>query len=249
MTTLPVVIPAGGTIDGSFSEAAGTPIRCLAPISSQPVLQRVVRALKATGAISTVVAAAPAEVHAEIVGVDLWAQSGKLGTDSIRNGLNCLDNWDRVLICTSDLPFLTSESIMDFIDRSDPEADISMGLVSAADYNSSFPNSPESIYVSLRETGPITIGCLFILSKTGLERIDPWLDRLFNARKNLFQSAMLLGPAILGQLVVKRLSLHSLQQRAKGLIGIDIDVVVGVSARLAFDIDTVEDYDYAKNHI
>lgn len=244
-----MVIPAGGTIDGAFSKATGTSIRCLAPISSQPVLQRVVRVLGATSAISTVVVAAPAEVHTEIEGVDLWALSAALGTDSIRNGLKSLESWDRVLICTSDLPFLTSESIMDFIERSDPKADISIGLVSAADYNSTFPNSPESVYVPLRETGPITIGCLFLLSKTGLERIDPWLDRLFNARKNLAQSAMILGPAILAQLVLKRLSLSSLRQRGKKLIGLDVDVVVGVSARLAFDIDTLEDYEYARTHI
>jgi len=244
-----VIVPAGGTIDGSYSEAAGTKIRCLAPIGNSCVLQRVVTVLRATTAISTIVVAAPDEVHQKVDGVDFWALSGSLGTDSIRNALKCLEGTERVLICTSDLPFLTPEAVADFIERSDPTADISIGLVKARDYNQTFPDSPASTFVSLKETGPITIGCLFFLTKAGQNRVDPWLDRLFNARKSLLQSALLLGPIVVGQLITRRLSIKSLQHRAKQLIGLNVDIVLDVSPQLAFDIDTLEDYEYARTHI
>jgi CTP:molybdopterin cytidylyltransferase MocA len=249
VTTLPVIVPAGGTIDGRFQQAAGTQLRCLAPIGSDSVLQRVVSALKDSGLADPVIAAVPDAVPLAVNGVDLWAVSADLGTQSIRNGLKLAANAERVLICTSDLPFITAQAVADFVDRAAADADVSIGLVTEIDYNGAFPGSPTSIFLPIRETGPITIGCLFLLKLDALKRIDPWLDRLFSARKSLFQSARLLGPQIVLQLLTKRLSIRSLRERARQLVGIDIDVLVGVSPVLAFDIDTPEDYEYAKAHI
>jgi CTP:molybdopterin cytidylyltransferase MocA len=246
---MPAIVPAGGTIDGRFQELAGTTLRCLAPMGGDTVLQIVVSALKRTEFAAPIVAAVPDGTPVDVTGVDSWTASADLGTQSIRNCLALVEDAERILICTSDLPFITAQAITEFVNRASPESDICIGLVTSRDYNAAFPGSPASIFLPLRECGPVTIGCLFLLKLDAVKRIDPWLDKLFSARKSLFQSASLLGPKVVFQLISKQLSIRSLRERARQLAGIDIDVLIGVSPVLAFDIDTPEDYEYAKAHV
>lgn len=248
---LPVVVPAGGKIEGRYAKEAGTSFRCNVPIgaSKTPVLQRVVSALRGVAELSIITVAAPAEAGQTADGVNIWRPAGSSGPESIRNALNESDLGQPILICMSDLPFLTSMAVRDFVNRADPTADITLGLVRASDYDTSYPKSPRSVYLSLHEVGPVTLAGLFLASKESLDRLEPWTNRTFDARKSLLGSAGLLGPGTVIELLFRRLRLKSLVDRGHLLTGLTFDVITGVAPELAFDIDTIEDYEYANARI
>jgi CTP:molybdopterin cytidylyltransferase MocA len=250
-----VVIPAGGEIDGDYASLAGTEIRALAPIGADrpPVLQIVVDALRGSGKTGTIIVVGPDTLKSRIDGVDLWLPEGPLaghpeisaGPANVLRGLRELPRDRAALVCTSDLPFLTAEAVADFVDRADTASSISAGLVSDRAYLERFPQSPESEFVSLSETGPITMGCLFCL------RPDVLLDRMdlvmgaFTARKSQWGLVRLLGPKLVWQYAVRRLSLEAVRGRIERLLSCGIGIVHDAMPETAFDIDTPEDYAYA----
>ncbi len=94
-------------------------------------MQQVVNALRGSGRVRRIIAVAPDAVQQAMSGVDLWLPAGPSGAENIRAGLAAADPDTPALVCASDLPLLTAESIADFLARCRPEAQIAVGLVRA----------------------------------------------------------------------------------------------------------------------
>ena len=242
-----VVLPAGGGIDKEYARRIGTEHRALAPLGAArtPVMQRVVDALRASGQVGRIVGVAPPAVQKAIRGVDEWRTSGDSGPDNIRAGLALADPDAPALVCTSDLPLLTASGVREFLGRADPDADIALGVVRAAAYREAYPDSPMSVFTHLGDVGPVTMGCLFWVRPGVLARNQRLLERAFAGRKSQWQMASLLGPRLLLQFAVRRLSLRAVQGRAEGLLCCRTQVVLDVSPELAYDMDNADDYAYA----
>lgn len=247
MTGYDVVIPAGGTIDAAYAQAIGTPYRVLAPmgLDRRPLLQEIIGTLRATGLTRRVIVVAPLVVQKAVSGVDLWLPAGASGATNILHGLAEASPETRALICTSDLPLLTTESVMDFLARSRPEAEIVAGLVRAEDYNRLFSEAPPSQFVRLADIGPVTVGGLFLVHPRLLTRHAALFDRMFRSRKDQWRMAGLLGPRLLWEWATGRLTLRALTERAEAQLGGPVQIVPDVSPLLAYDIDTADDYTYA----
>ncbi|MBV9850241.1 MAG: nucleotidyltransferase family protein [Armatimonadetes bacterium] len=248
---LDVVIPAGGTIDAAYARSLGTGHRALAPLGPgrAPVMQRVVDALRGSGCVRRVIGVAPPAVQEAVGGVDEWLPSGGSGPDNIRAGLALADPNAPALVCTSDLPLLTAASVREFVERAHPRADVSLGVVSAAAYERAYPDSPMSVFVPFADAGPVTMSCLFQVRPVLLAHNARLLDRAFAGRKSQLQMASLLGPRLLGQFALRRLSLRAVQARAETLLGCRADVLIDVPPDLAFDMDTADDYAYADTRL
>jgi hypothetical protein len=143
------------------------------------------------------------------------------------------------------LPFLTGTAVADFLGRVDTSASIGVGLVSASRYMDQYPDSPPSQFVTLSETGLVTMGCLFTVVPQVLSRNAAVLDRAFLARKSQWRMAALLGPRLIWQFAMRRLSLGDIRRRIEQLLQCRVDVLLDVLPELAFDIDTAGDYMYA----
>lgn len=243
-----VVIPAGGTISAEYARTIGTAVRALAPLGPErrPVMQIVVDALRASGAVRSIVGVAPDAVAERITGVDRWLPAGNSGPDNIRRGLSALDRPEEIaLICTSDLPLMTPESVRGFTSRCDSSADVQIGLVSGPAYEAVFAGAPPSRWVALRDVGPVTIGCLFGVRPALLQRHQTLLDQVFSARKSQAGMVKLLGPRLLWQWTTKRLTLAAIQARGEAILSCRAQVLRDVDPALAFDIDDAGDYAFA----
>lgn len=246
--TWDVVIPAGGTIDAAFAAAIGSPYRALAPLGPDniPVLQHVVDALRAAGGIGRIVCVAPPPVSQVIQGVDRWLPAGKSGTDNIQAGLAEATSETPALVCASDLPLITPESVRAFLNAYRSEAEVAVGLVGADDFNRTFPDAPPSEFVRLADAGPVTLGGLFLVHPGLLTRQAALFRHLFGARKDQWRMAGLLGPRLFWQFATKTLRLSSIVTRAEVVLGSAVQVIPDTAPVLAFDIDTYNDYTYAR---
>jgi hypothetical protein len=243
-----VVVPAGGQISKSYAAMIGTPCRALAPLGPDrtPVMQVVVDALRASGAVRRIVGVAAEAVADRITGVDLWLPAGDSGPANIWSGLAALESPETpALVCTSDLPRLTADAVREFTAVCEAEADITIGLVRAAAYEEAFLGAPPSQWVWLRDAGPVTLGGLFQIRPALLARNPGRLKSVMDARKSQFRTAHLLGPRCLWAWATKSLTLQALTARGETVLEGRVQVVQDCSPVLAFDIDTEDDYTYS----
>lgn len=248
MTRYDVVIPAGGTINSEYAQLIGTPCRALAPFgpARTPVLQIVVDALRASGCVRRIVCVAPPQTANCIAGVNLWLPAAPHGTENILRGLDVLDDLNApALVCTSDLPLVGPADIAGFCAQCDPSADVTLGLVRAGTYNQAFPGAPPSTFVGLRDVGPVTIGGLFAVRPSSLLDNHALFARAFEARKNQWSMAQLLGPRLVAQFLTHRLTLKAITQRAETLLCCRAQILLDTAPALASDMDTADDYTYA----
>ena len=245
-----IVIPAGGLIHAGFAAHIGSPYRALAPLgpNKTPVLQHIVETLRAAEPEVRVLCVAPEAVAQAVQGVDLWLPAGDSGPENIRLGLSHAAPGKPALLCMSDLPLITVESVREFVATCRPDAHLTVGLVRADSYLREFRGAPPSEFVSLRETGPITLAGLFQIQPDLLTHQRVLFDKLFGARKAQWRLASLIGPRLLWQFTTKTLSLSALTQRAEQLIGGPVQIIEGSAPVLAYDLDTLDDYTYAQTH-
>lgn len=243
-----IVIPAGGEIDAEFAERIGSRYRALAPFgpNKTPLLQVVVNTLRDAVPDAQVICVAPDAVRQAVTNVDLWLPAGASGPDNMRLGMRHARQDQPALLCASDLPLITGESVQKFVSACRSDAQVAVGLVRADDYHRAFPGAPPSEFTFLPETGPVTLGGLFQIQPGLLTRHSRLFDKLFNARKSPWQIAGIAGPRLLWQLATKTLTLAAVVSRAEFLLGGSVQVVCDTDPALAYDTDTLDDYTYAE---
>ena len=77
----------------------------------------------------------------------------------------------------------------------------------------------------------------------------PQIEKVVANRKNVFKLAQLLGFPFLLKVITKSISSTEVKAKCEELIGCKIAVVRGGPAELAFDIDELDDYEYALRNV
>ena len=249
-----VILPAGGRIEGSFAAESGTPIKALLEVGGQSILERTISALHATGRIGKIVVIGSTELgsHPATALADIVLPEAESGPANIFNGLEWLKQHQpgdqsqrsaRVLILTTDLPFLTPEIITNFLDICPEEADVCVPIIEKTEFEACFPDAP-NFYVPLRD-GHWTLGCAFLLDPQYILRNRTPIEQVFEARKSQFKMAKLLGPLFILRLLTRRLTVEHISVQCEQILGCKGAVVLGGAPELAYDIDLPEEYRYA----
>ena len=144
---------------------------------------------------------------------------------------------------------MTPEALRQFVSALTPEAAVAVGMVRADAYSAAYPDAPPSTFVDLRDAGPVTLAGLFAVRPAALFQRQALLDALFGARKSQRHMAGILGPRLLLAWVMRRLTQTALTTRAEALLDAPVRVVDHTDPALAYDMDTVEDYNYAAHHL
>ncbi len=247
------ILPAGGRIDGDLAQEAGTDIKALLLLEGETLLERAIVALRQSSRINRIVVIGPPHMstHAAAKDADIVLPEGDSGPENIFRGLNWLqehsqhdtsiarDQKRRVLIATTDLPFLTPQAIRDFLDKCSPQAQICVPLYTRAEFESRFPDEGGE-YVRLSD-GEWTTGCVYLLDGDALLRNRAHIEDIFNARKSQIAMARLLGPAFIARFLTRRLAIPHILQRLEHVLKCRGEAIRGCAPELAFDIDSIED--------
>lgn len=253
MSTYDAILPAGGEIDPEFANRVGTSNKALIRFGELTILERVIRALRESGRIGRIAVIGPDEVldRASAAGADLRLAPGASGPDNILRGLDALRQQpgasSKVVVVTTDLPFLNATIVNRFLDSCPPDADISLPLITKEQYQQRFPGSTAT-FVRLKD-GTWTAGCMYLMDAGALERAKPHIDRLFEVRKSKIGMAKLLGPAFLLKFLRKQLTIPELETKILGLLHCKGRAIADSPPELAYDIDYLDDYDFAVKHL
>lgn len=244
-----VVLPSGGRIAGDFAAEAGQEIKALIEIGGRSVLKRAVEALRATGRVERIVVVGPETVlrHHAAEGADAALPEGSSGPDNIFRGLDWLranrGNDARALVVTTDLPFLTPEALVGFLDTCPADAEVCVPVIRREAFAARYPGSVND-YVRLGD-GEWTIGGAFLLDTDALWASRSRIDAVFAARKSQLAMARLLGPHFVARFLTRRLTISDIERRCAHLLGCAGAAVHGCAPELAFDIDLPAHYRYA----
>ena len=241
MAELVAVITAGGRVDGAFADLIGTSVKALAPIGDRLLIDAALDAARAAGA-TRIGVVGPAAVLAHCEGrIDEAIPEKPTGEENLRSAL-ATARGATLLLLTSDLPFVTAHDVTDFMERA-RESDAAMPLSDAAAYDAAFPAAPPHVVTLGGER--VANGSVFFFAPGSAPRVSEIAERLFTARKSLGRMAVLLGPALLGKFVVRRLRIEDIEARAQRVFGLRIRAIRDAAPGLCYDVDTQADYTYA----
>ncbi len=236
------VITAGGRVDGEFARELGTPVKALAPFDGKTFLQLTLEALRGAG-IDRVAVVGGAEVRSACEGsVERVIDESPDGAENLRRALHAWDTQTPLLYLTSDMPFITPQTLTAFLDRV-PRQSLALPLTEWNDFEHRFPGAPPFGLTLAGEK--VVNGGAFVIPPHAHERIEHFAMRFFDARKSVWRMARLTGPVLLLQFALRRLGITQLEAHARRLLGIDAVAVRGAPAELAYDVDILEEYRYA----
>ena len=243
-----VILPAGGRVDAALAQAAGGDVKAIFRFGEETILGRTVRVLRESDLSRRIVAIGGDAVRMEagFHAVHSIPEAGT-GPENILNGLKWLraqpDPPARVIVATTDMPFLTAEIIRRFVALCPEDRAIAVPLISRAEWEARFPGS-HAMFIRLGD-GSWTTGGLFLLDTEALERSMPQIERIFAQRKSKLGMARLLGPAFVLGLLRKTLTVPQIEAKIQAMLGCSGAAVRGAPPELAYDIDGLEDYEYA----
>ena len=244
---IPVVVLAGGRAKPELEAVIGTSIRALAVVNGKTLLQHVLDGLKAAPSVGDIV------VVGDVPDSDAYGRIPD-GGDFVTNlfaGIERYPSAPYVLICTSDLPYLTGESVEDFVQAGAATADAEGGnliypIVKVERCYARFPGVKRTAR-KLKE-GNYTGGNLVLLRPEFMIRQKAQIAGAYAARKSPARLAAMLGYGTLLRLLASQLvypgllSVELLQQRVSGLLGGKVCAIESQFPELATDFDKPSDF-------
>jgi len=197
---LDAVVLAGGKNSPEMAAATGVENRALTPIGTRTMLEYVVSALAETPSIGRVFVVGDVPTSTQFT---LVAGQETL-LDNLMAGLAAAGDQERVLISTSDIPFVTPQALEDFVRRaSATEADLCCSYVPLAACIQRYPEMKRTA-ITLAE-GRFTLGNVMLVRPRFLAAHQEAITEAYAARKSPVQMAGLLGIGLLLRLLGSQL--------------------------------------------
>lgn len=233
--TTAVVLAASGA-DDPLVRQAGVPSKALFPLGDRPLVSYLLEALREAEGVGRIVYVGPSAPSLEPLH-DLVVPGGARLVDSLAAGLGhaAATGGRKLLLCASDIPWVTGPMIDRFLGRAPADAALVYPVVPLAAAARDFPDQRRT-YVRLVE-GRVTGGNLMLLDASLVPRLMPLVDRVYRARKNPFALAAVVGWRTLIALILGRASLHGLEARVGQILGARATALVTDDAALAADVD------------
>ena len=243
-----VAIAAGGRIGGAFAAETGTELKALAPIGASTILERTIAAAADFGA-RRIVVLGDAEIAARCDGrvERVLPDRG----DGAANMLACLRAFAEdvepsvTLLLAGDLPFIDAAALRRYVEAV-PASAVALGICSGDEYRARFPGAPVN-GVILNGERIVNAGA-FVVPRHAVDRVARESAAFFQARKYPWRMAMRAGIGILAAHALGRLDVGRIERRAARVLGSAVAAIRRCPPELCFDVDSLDDYHYARAH-
>lgn len=240
------IILAGGHNAPELKKIAPYENEALIIIGNLPMINYVYRALRASKNVGRIVISGPVKDLSVILAKDpdlLFVEGGENAMESFANAVDLLRQGqmsESLLIMPTDIPFITTAAIDDFISQSERyQADFFYPITSKEVNERKFPGVSRT-YVKLRE-GTFTGGNLFIIRSRVIDQVMHLATELVKRRKSPLAMARLFGIGLVLQYLVKRLTIPAVEKRFAEVTGISGKALISGYAEVGVDVDKPSD--------
>ncbi len=243
--TLCAVITAGARLDEAFAVRAGTNVKALASPNGTPMVLATIKAARAAG-VDHIAVVGGAEVREMCGGmIERFVDEARSGAENQRLALRAWEPENALLYLTCDMPYINAAALRNFLDAS-PEQTLTIPLTEHDAFIRRFAGAPP-FGVTLGGERVVNGGAFLIPAGTA-PRVEGLAMQFFNARKSPLRMAALAGVPLLLRFVLRRLRIEHLERRAYELLGVRAQAIRNCAPELAFDVDTLAEYEYAAAH-
>ena len=218
-----VVVLAGGRNSAAMAAATGVENRALTALGARTMLDYVTSALRGTPSVGEIYVVGEVPAGSDYHNV----RGGETLLDNLMAGVQAAEDGgggNRILISTSDIPFLTPEAVEDFVGRAmQSGADLCCSYVPVGLCYARFPDMKRTA-VKVRE-GALTLGNLMLVNPRFLLAHWEMIGRAYDSRKSPVQIARMLGLGLPVRLLLAQfvapslLTVGALEQSVSRLLG------------------------------
>ncbi|MBO8138101.1 MAG: NTP transferase domain-containing protein [Desulfotomaculum sp.] len=239
------LVLAGSPNNGLLKECSSAKFEALIPIGSRAMVEYVIDALAKSKNIRNIVVVGPEELSDYLSFNNVKVIKSQ--NDLIKNislGFKNLTDAERVLVATSDIPFVTTEIVDNFIGLCGKcEKDLYFPVVPKEAVKRRFPQV-ERTFVKLKD-GTYTGGNIFLVNPLVVPKSLRNGQRFIEMRKSPLKLCRLLGASFVFKFLTRRLTLRQAEQKVSELLGIKGQAVVCTFPEVGVDIDKPSDLSLA----
>lgn len=236
------LILAGSTGDEKLPEKA------LIKIKDRYMISYVIDALRGSGKVDKIAVVGDREKLQCIDGIDILIDQGNSIIENVVKGIEPFKNDRRVLILTCDIPMLTKEAVIDFVEQSESlNADLCYPIVKREDNERKFPDAKRT-YAKIKE-GTFTGGNIFYINPQIVDACIEAAKQFIAFRKKPWKLGQLLGFKILILFAFGRVTISQLERKVSELFNINAKAVISKYPEIGNDVDRDEDVEMASKYI
>ncbi|AEF16221.1 MULTISPECIES: nucleotidyltransferase family protein [Thermoanaerobacterium] len=236
------LILAGSTGDEKLPEKA------LIKIKDRYMISYVIDALRGSGKVDKIAVVGDREKLQCIDGIDILIDQGNSIIENVVKGIEPFKNDRRVLILTCDIPMLTKEAVIDFVEQSEAlNADLCYPIVKREDNERKFPDAKRT-YAKIKE-GTFTGGNIFYINPQIVDACIEAAKQFIAFRKKPWKLGQLLGFRILILFAFGRVTISQLERKVSELFNINAKAVISKYPEIGNDVDKDEDVEMANKYI
>lgn len=250
MTTFTGLVLAGSRREGDpLARAQAVRHRALLEVAGQPMLLRVLRALRASPRVGRlVVSIDDPEAARTLPEVAAWGEAGELVlhrslSSPSRSVLDVIDELaagEPLLVTTADHALLSQPVLDHFLDAAqDSDADVVVGVVARTVLEARFPGAPRT-YLRFRDDA-YSGANLFAFRTAQARSAALFWRKVESLRKQPWRLVSAFGPVSLLLFLLGRLDFDAALARASRAVGARVEAARLPFAEAAVDVDKPED--------
>jgi GTP:adenosylcobinamide-phosphate guanylyltransferase len=242
---LKLIITAGGALPRDMQGPGQPPNKALLALGGETLLDRAVAAGRALPGSGGVVVVGDASVRTALPPGAEYAAAGGSVIDNLVRGFEHHGGPEHdYVVLSSDLPFVTPAALERFASQAQNTAQMALPVVSRGAFLARFPGAPNKFErIDGRE---LTMGSAFYCEGRLLQQNIPLMQDFAKHRKAPVKLAILLGWSVLWGFLTRHITLAALERRASALTGGKVQAVETDAAELAYDVDTLAEYEFAR---
>jgi len=238
------VVLAAGRLREDEAARTGQAIKALVVIGGRTPLQAMLDALRASGSVARILVVGPAAAREAVSGYNLWLDERASGEDNLLAGLHA-GQTQRVILCASDIPFVTPQDIRNFLDLVPSDAAVGYPIFEKQEFLARFPGGRDKFAKVGAQYW--TGGSVCVVDRELALRNERLIRSAFRARRSQTAMASLLGPVVLFKHATGALRVEDVVTRLGSLLGGKAVGIRGANPRLAMDCDSAADIEYARS--
>lgn len=220
--------------------------KALLDINGNMMVSYVIKALTCSQYITHIIVVGPPQLKHVIAPSIKWVSQGADIVDNLLRGCKEVPNGEtRVLVSTTDIPWLTARAVDDFIEQAKQRtASIYYPVVNKNVIAEAFPAVTRT-YVRLRE-GHFTGGNIFVMKPEVVNQLELVMRQIEERRKRPWRLFQLLGWTFSINLIRGKLSITDVEARVAQRFHIKAEAIISQYPEIGTDVDKESDLSLAR---
>lgn len=224
--------------------------KALLKIKSTYMIEYVIKALRESQIVSKIYVAGD-EILKENIGhlIDGFIKSNGTIMDNIRNSIKEINDYNTpLLICTSDIPMISGEAVLDFVKRcKEKNIDVGYPIIDKRLNDDKYPEVKRT-YVKMKD-GVYTGGNIVYMNPKVAENCTKKAEQLIEYRKKPLKMGRVLGFSFLLRLALGILPVKDVEDKIGKMFQVKGAAIATIYPEIGNDVDKDSDIEFVNKYI